>query len=162
MSLLLRGPFGETLSVAGTLFLRAGREKDQMRLWQLAILAPILAGGSAVYSDAAAQQDARAGKASGAADVRTYNGFKRYHAGCNHCHGQDGMGSTIGPSLVDGLPDVETFRRIVRNGLSNGVSVMKGFAGDPNVAPYEDDIYAYLQARAEGRLDRGRPVQAKP
>ena len=130
-----------------------------MRPWRLAILAPILAG---VYGDAAAQQDAAAGKAPGPADVRTYNGFKRYHAGCNHCHGQDGMGSTFGPSLVDGLPDIETFRRIVRNGTSNGASVMRGFAGDPNVAPYVDDIYAYLQARAKGRLGRGRPVQAKP
>jgi mono/diheme cytochrome c family protein len=95
-------------------------------------------------------------------DARTYNGFRRYPAGCNHCHGPDGMGSTFGPSLGAGLPDIETFRRIVRNGTSNGASVMKGFAGDPNVAPYEDEIYAYLQARAEGRLGRGRPVQAKP
>jgi mono/diheme cytochrome c family protein len=147
------------MSLAVTLFLCAGREKDQMRPWRLAILAPILAG---VYGGAAAQQDAGAGKVPGPDDVRTYNGFKRYHAGCNHCHGQDGMGSTFGPSLVDGLPDIETFRRIVRNGTSNGASVMRGFAGDPNVAPYVDDIYAYLQARAEGRLGRGRPVQAKP
>ena len=138
----------------------SGREKEQMRPWQLAILVSILAGGSAVYSGAAAQQDA--GEAPRPADARTYNGFKRYHAGCNHCHGQDGMGSTFGPSLVDGLPDIDTFRHIVRNGTSNGASVMKGFAGDPNVAPYEDEIYAYLQARAEGRLGRGRPVQAKP
>ncbi|TIX83067.1 MAG: cytochrome C, partial [Mesorhizobium sp.] len=38
-----------------------------------------------------------------------------------------------------------------------GPSVMKGFADDPNVAPYIDDIYAYLQARADGALGRGRP-----
>jgi len=31
---------------------------------------------------------------------------------------------------------------------------MKGFANDPNVAPYVDDIYAYLQARADGVLGR--------
>ena len=36
---------------------------------------------------------------------------------------------------------------------------MKGFAGDPNVAPYIDDIYAYLQARADGALGRGRPTR---
>jgi hypothetical protein len=35
---------------------------------------------------------------------------------------------------------------------------MKGFSGDPNVAPYVDDIYAYLQARADGVLARGRPI----
>jgi hypothetical protein len=43
--------------------------------------------------------------------------------------------------------------------LSSGVAVMKGFAGDPNVTPYVDDIYAYLQARADGALGRGRPIR---
>ena len=55
--------------------------------------------------------------------------------------------------------DHTTFRRTVREGRSTGVSVMKGFAGDPNVEPYADDMYAYLQARADGELDRGRPVK---
>jgi mono/diheme cytochrome c family protein len=95
----------------------------------------------------------------GKVDARTYNGFRRYHAGCNHCHGPDGMGSTFGPSLVEGLPDVEAFRNIVRGGRSDGPSVMKGFADDPNIAPYVDDIYAYLQARADGVLGRGRPAR---
>jgi hypothetical protein len=69
------------------------------------------------------------------------------------------MGSTFGPSLIDKLPDIDTFRRTVREGRSNGASVMKGFTGDPNVEPYADDVYAYLQARADGALDRGRPVK---
>jgi hypothetical protein len=69
------------------------------------------------------------------------------------------MSSSFGPSLVDHLPDIETFRRIVRDGQSIGAAVMKGFAGDPNVAPYVDDIYAYLQARADGVLDRGRLIR---
>jgi mono/diheme cytochrome c family protein len=90
-------------------------------------------------------------------DARTYNGFRRYHAGCNHCHGQDGMGSTFGPSLIERLPDIERFRRTVRDGTSSGSSVMKGYTDDPNVAPYVDDIYAYLRARADGALGRGRP-----
>jgi hypothetical protein len=50
-------------------------------------------------------------------------------------------------------------RRIVRDGQSNGTSVMKGFAGDPNVAPYVDDIYAYLQARTDRALGRGWPIR---
>lgn len=94
----------------------------------------------------------------GKIDARTYNGFRRYHAGCNHCHGQDGLGSTVGPSLVERLPDIERFRRVVRNGASQGSSVMKGYTDDPNVAPYVDDIYAYLQARADGAVGRGRPT----
>ena len=93
----------------------------------------------------------------GRVDARTYNGFRRYHAGCNHCHGPDGMGSTVGPSLIDRLPPIERFRGIVLNGVSEGSAVMKGFEGDPNVSPYLDDIYAYLQARTDGVLGRGRP-----
>jgi len=98
----------------------------------------------------------------GKVDARTYNGFRRYHAGCNHCHGPDGSGSTFAPSLVGSLPDIETFRHIVRDGQANGTSVMKGFADDPNIAPYVDDIYAYLQARADGVLDPGRPTRLEP
>lgn len=98
----------------------------------------------------------------GRVDARTYNGFRRYHAGCNHCHGPDGMGSAFGPALVDVLPDIDAFRRIVREGRASGNSVMKGFADDPNIVPYIDDIYAYLQARADGALGRGRPPRLEP
>jgi mono/diheme cytochrome c family protein len=123
-----------------------------------AVVLSLAANGGAV-----AQDESLADKfyhiVDGKVDQRTYNGFRRYHAGCNHCHGPDGMGSTFAPSLVERLPDVEAFRRIVRDGQSTGTSVMKGFAGDPNVAPYVDDIYAYLQARADGVLGRGRPIR---
>jgi len=95
----------------------------------------------------------------GKVDGRTYNGFRRYHAACNHCHGPDGMGSTIAPSLIDDLADLNTFRQFVLGGVIDGTSVMKGFADDPNIAPYIDDIYAYLQARADGALGRGRPTR---
>ena len=120
---------------------------------------------SLALADSAAAQDARDAKLyrilDGKVDAKTYNGFRRFHAGCNHCHGQDGLGSTFGPSLVDRLPDLDTFRRIVRDGTGGGTAVMKGFGGDPNVAPYIDDIYAYLQARHDGVLDRGRPTRAE-
>ena len=44
-------------------------------------------------------------------------------------------------------------------GQTTGTSVMRGFADDPNIAPYIDDIYAYLQARSDGVLGRGRPAR---
>ena len=126
-------------------------------------LALVLAGSLGVPGSAAAQGDAPGGKlyriVDGKVDAKTYNGYRRFHAGCNHCHGQDGLGSTVGPSLVDRPPDLDAFRRIVRNGTGSGAKVMKGFADDPNVAPYIDDIFAYLQARADGALDRGRPTR---
>jgi mono/diheme cytochrome c family protein len=110
---------------------------------------------------AGAQDASGSGKfyrvADGKVDARTYNGYRRYHASCNHCHGPAGMGSTIGPPLVERLPDADAFRRIVREGQTRGTSAMKGFADDPNIAPYIDDIYAYLQARADGVLGTGRP-----
>lgn len=137
-----------------------------MRLWRQVIRSWVLVGALALDPGAAAQEAVPAGKfyriIDGKVDARTYNGFRRYHAGCNHCHGQDGTGSTFGPSLVLGLPEIEAFRRIVRDGASNGTSVMKGFAVDPNVAPYVEDIYAYLQARADGALGQGRPPKIEP
>ena len=134
-----------------------------MRPWQQLVRLSVVACSFAVSAGAASQDDAPAGKfyriVDGKVDARTYNGFRRYHSSCNHCHGPDGIGSTFGPALIDRLPDVEAFRRIVRDGKSNGTSVMKGFGGDPNIAPYVDDIYAYLQARADGALGRGRPIR---
>lgn len=109
----------------------------------------------------ASQDDARDIKfyriVAGKVDAQTYEGFRRYHASCNHCHGPDGVGSTFAPSLVDGLLELDAFRRVVLDGVSRGASSMKGFAGDANVAPYINDIYAYLQARSDGALGRGRP-----
>lgn len=95
----------------------------------------------------------------GKVDARTYNGFRRYHAGCNHCHGPDGVGSSFGPSLVDRLGDTDSFRRVVIEGRVTATSAMPAASNDPNVAPYVDDIYAYLRARADGALGRGRPVR---
>lgn len=138
-----------------------------MRPWQQLVLPTIVvACGLAAGLGAASHDDALAGKfyriVDGKVDARTYNGFRRYHASCNHCHGPDGIGSTFGPSLIDRPSDIEEFRRVVREGQSTGTSVMKGFADDPNIAPYIDDIYAYLQARTDGELRRGRPTPLEP
>lgn len=131
------------------------------------VLFTVVACGIVIVSERSSQETAAADKfyrvIDGKADARTYNGYRRYHGGCSHCHGPDGVGSTFASSLVDRPLDIETFRRIVRDGQnSGGSSVMKGFATDPNFAPYIDDIYAYLQARAHGALGRGRPKRMEP
>jgi mono/diheme cytochrome c family protein len=134
----------------------------RMRLWFSLALG--FAGSIAGLDSVTAQETELSSKlyriVDGKVDAQTYNGYRRYHAGCNHCHGQDGLGSSFGPSLVDHLRNLDAFRRIVRDGTGEGTAVMKGFATDPNVAPYIDDIYAYLQARADGALNRGRPIKA--
>jgi hypothetical protein len=50
------------------------------------------------------------------------------------------------------------FETAVLEGRANGNSVMKGYADDPNVAPYVRDLYSYISARADGALDRGGPT----
>jgi mono/diheme cytochrome c family protein len=86
-----------------------------------------------------------------------HEGWRRYQGVCGHCHGPDGAGSSFAPSLVDPLPPRDRFDVAVLRGVSGTRGVMRGFAGDPNVEPYLDAIYAYLEARASGRLGRGRP-----
>jgi mono/diheme cytochrome c family protein len=81
-------------------------------------------------------------------------GYKRYNATCGHCHGPDGVGGSFAPSLISRASDLASFRAVVTDGIG---SKMPGYRDDLNVAPYIDDIQRYLQARAEGRIGRGRP-----
>jgi len=129
-----------------------------MAYWRLAFLLTLTIDTAAAQAEDVAP-DRLYRVAGGKVDDRTYNGFRRYHAGCNHCHGSDALGSSFGPSLIDAPLEAAAFRDVVRNGRRNGSSVMKGFAGDANVEPYLDDIYAYLQARADGAIGRGRPAR---
>jgi mono/diheme cytochrome c family protein len=96
----------------------------------------------------------------GRVDARTYEGFRRYNAVCSHCHGLDGAGGSFGPSLIAAPITATDFRSAVLAGRAQGTFVMNGYAADPNVAPYVDAIYAYLRARADGAIGRGRPLRA--
>jgi mono/diheme cytochrome c family protein len=93
-----------------------------------------------------------------AAAVR--EGYRRYQGVCSHCHGPDGLGSSFASGLIAPLPNRERFAAVVLGGASGPRGVMRGFAGDPNVEPHLDAIYAYLAERASGRLGRGRPGTA--
>ncbi len=105
----------------------------------------------------------------GVVDWYTFSGFRRYHAECHVCHGPDGLGSSFAPALLDSLKTMtyEDFLEIVVNGQEKvgtaQQSKMPGFGKNPNVMCFIDDIFAYLKARADGVLGRGRPKkQSKP
>ena len=99
----------------------------------------------------------------GKVDFGTYNGFRRYHSSCHVCHGPDGLGSTYAPPLIESIEHIgyDGYLEAVVNGIENVTtseqSVMPSFGEDPNVMNYVDDIYAYLKARADGVIGRGRP-----
>jgi methanol metabolism-related c-type cytochrome len=101
----------------------------------------------------------------GTVDWPTFSGFRRYNSVCHTCHGPDGSGSSFGPALTDSLKrlNYEQFTDIVVNGKTevNTASQRKmpGFGLDPNVMCYLDDIYAYLKARSDGVVGRGRPAK---
>lgn len=99
----------------------------------------------------------------GTVDWYTYSGFRRYHAECHTCHGPDGLGSTFAPDLVEAMTEIpyDEYVDIVVHGrvykTSTATSNMPGFGQNKNVMCFVDDIYAYLMARADGALGRGRP-----
>jgi methanol metabolism-related c-type cytochrome len=104
-------------------------------------------------------------KPDGTVDWYTYSGFVRYSAECLRCHGPDGLGSSYAPALTDSLKNLSysDFLGIVAGGKKDVTAaqdlVMPALGLDKNVMCYIDDIYAYLRARANGALDRGRPAK---
>ena len=100
----------------------------------------------------------------GKVDKKTFNGWRRYTESCMRCHGPDGAGSSYAPGLVDSAKHMtqDQFNEIVVNGRTNNVTtasqnVMPPFGTVEDVMNYLDDIWAYLKARADGVLGRGRP-----
>ena len=99
----------------------------------------------------------------GKVDLKTYNGWRRYTESCMRCHGPDGAGSSYAPDLVDSVKHMtkDQFEDIVINGRTNvnaaNENVMPPFGEVEDVVTYLDDIWAYLKARADGVLGRGRP-----
>ena len=86
--------------------------------------------------------------------TRGYRAFSQ----CQVCHGLDGSGSTIGPSLLDTLRDIDRarFMEVVANGVSGQIGVMPPWKENPNVMKYVDQLYAYLKARSDRVLPGGK------
>ena len=99
----------------------------------------------------------------GKVDKKTFNGWRRYTQSCLRCHGPDGAGSSYGPDLLDSVKRTtqDEFNEVVVNGRTNvnaaNTSVMPPFGEVEDVVTYLDDIWAYLKARADGAVGRGRP-----
>ena len=99
----------------------------------------------------------------GKVDQHTYNGWRRYTESCLRCHGPDGSGSSYAPDLTESLKHMseDEFKDVVINGRKNvnqaSENVMPAFGEVEDVVSYLDDIYAYLKARSDGALGRGRP-----
>jgi methanol metabolism-related c-type cytochrome len=99
----------------------------------------------------------------GKVDKATYNGWRRYTESCLRCHGPDGAGSSYAPALLDSLKQMseDQFKEVVVNGRQNvstsAENVMPPFGTVEDVMLYLDDMYAYLKARSDGVLGRGRP-----
>jgi len=101
----------------------------------------------------------------GTVDWAVYNGFRRYNGICYVCHGPDGEGSSFAPALVDSLKTLsfDQFLETVVNGKETVNTAsdkkMPALGSDPNVMCYINDIYAYLKARSDGAVGRGRPAK---
>jgi methanol metabolism-related c-type cytochrome len=99
----------------------------------------------------------------GKVDIHVYNGYRRYTESCMRCHGPDGAGSSYAPALTDSLTHLtyDQFAETVINGRQNvsssATNVMPAFGATEDVVNYIDDIYAYLKARSDGAIGRGRP-----
>ncbi|HEY1299748.1 MAG TPA: cytochrome c [Stellaceae bacterium] len=135
-----------------------------MKLLLVLLLAGAVLGtnrGFAAPSDPAAPKPYTV--ENGKVDKKTYNGWRRYTESCMRCHGPDGAGSSYAPDLVESVKHMtqDDFNEIVVNGRTNvsasSDKVMPPFGTVEDVMNYLDDIWAYLKARADGVLGRGRP-----
>src|SRR5215469_1280748 len=122
------------------------------------VIATLLLG-----SNAASAAEAPYTIVDGKVDKKTFNGWRRYTESCLRCHGPDGAGSSYAPDLVDSVKHMtqDEFNEVVVNGRTNvnaaRENVMPPFGEVEDVVMYLDDIWAYLKARADGVLGRGRP-----
>ncbi|MCI0401790.1 MAG: cytochrome c [Gammaproteobacteria bacterium] len=95
-------------------------------------------------------------------DPATFTGYRMFNRLCNHCHGEDGVGSSFAPNMVDKFNqnvDYARFKDVVTHGFKGQNGVMPGFEKNQAVMDRLDQIYMYLKARADGVLGQGRPAQ---
>jgi mono/diheme cytochrome c family protein len=96
-------------------------------------------------------------------ELPLYRAWQQFSLQCARCHGEDGQGTSFGPSLLHALGpdgDVNSHDAFV-DVLTHG----RPDKGMPSAAKmgldstYFDGLYAYLKARSDGRLHGGRPAR---
>ena len=94
-------------------------------------------------------------------DTTLYTGWRTYKIECQQCHGGGGMGSTFAPNLMDRINkegvDYGRFLYVIDNGYTGQMGVMPALKANPRVQKNKAEIYAYLTARANGDMPKGRP-----
>ncbi len=125
----------------------------------LGIPVPAIADQIAYEQQIICEADAESGRKICKVDKKTYIGWRTYSSFCLRCHGQDGVGSTFAPSLVDRMKEIDKdrFMNSVANGYRGQVGVMPAWKDNPNVTKRYEELYGYLKARADGNLLAGRP-----
>ncbi len=113
---------------------------------------------SALYSVECGQVN-DAGESFCYVDRDTYIGWRTFHGFCHVCHAQDAVGSTFAPNLLDRIQDFDfdAFVDRTANGFTGQVGVMPPWKDNPNVNKRYKQLFAYLKARSDGALPRGRP-----
>ena len=118
------------------------------------------AGAAQVSSNGAAYRvECSADPAEGCrADLATYVGWRVFQAQCAACHAADALGSSFAPDLTERMRGMEQrdFVAALDRGYLGSRSTMPPRGRDPNVAPYYDELWAYLLARRDGALVPGR------
>ena len=91
-----------------------------------------------------------------------YQGWKWFHVYCFRCHGIDAVGTTLAPNLVNSLSAQgsvthDVFLKTVKEGRpEKGMQSWTSLLDDNQI----EQLYAYVKARSDGRLARGRPHKA--
>jgi mono/diheme cytochrome c family protein len=90
---------------------------------------------------------------------QVYNGWKQFNLNCARCHGEDVMGTTIAPHLIDsfrsGKVDHTEFWNVV-----HGSRMQKGMPNWSGIIPDDqlEAIYQYVKGRSDGKIGPGRPA----
>jgi mono/diheme cytochrome c family protein len=88
-----------------------------------------------------------------------FEGWRQYSVNCARCHGQDALPNPVAANLLVSLGPKgpintpEKFRQVVSEGRPD-----RGMPAFKSLTPEQiDAMYAYVKARADGRIPPGRP-----